>query len=86
MLPYLKDTKLNPTELWDKNGGTADVKRPDWDSLTGDALILIFPTNVGAVSEIRAELEIRGHDNFCFFDDIVVQYLTGRSKSSESPV
>ena len=53
-LPILKDTPLCPTELWDINGDSATVLKPDFSSLCMDDYLLCFP-----IGEIENELRER---------------------------
>ena len=43
IVPYLRGTKLAPTELWDIAGDGAAVMKPDVKSLTENDLVLILP-------------------------------------------
>jgi len=52
LLPHLKGTQLEPTELWDVNGNGGSVKKPDFTTLQPDDLVLSFPTG-------RIENELR---------------------------
>ena len=52
LLPILKDTIIEPTELWDKNADGIVAQKPKFDSLNKDDVLLVFP--VGAVeNELR---------------------------------
>ena len=51
LLPLLQGTKLEPSELWDINGGNGVVTRPDFNALTPEDVLLVFP-----VGEIEAKL------------------------------
>ncbi len=44
ILPMLRGTPMEPTELWDMSGDGATVKTPDVKSLTENDLVLILPT------------------------------------------
>jgi len=56
ILPQLVGSQYCPTELWDKNGDGYRVKLPDFDSLTADDLVIIFPTKTAIVSELAERL------------------------------
>jgi glycosyltransferase involved in cell wall biosynthesis len=43
ILPMLKETSFQPTELWDANGDGFCVKKPDFESLTESDTVLVFP-------------------------------------------
>jgi hypothetical protein len=51
MLPRLKGARWEPTELWDINGDGESIKKPDFDALTPDDLLVVFP-----IGKIEAEL------------------------------
>jgi len=46
LLPKLKGTKLEPTELWDRNGDGHLIKTPNFNSLCADDLLMVFPLGV----------------------------------------
>jgi len=52
ILPRLVGSQYCPNELWDKNGDGYRVKLPDFNSLTADDLIIVFPTKKEFVSEL----------------------------------
>ncbi len=52
ILPQLVGSQYCPTELWDKSGDGYRVKLPDFDSLTKDDLVMVFPTKKEVVSEL----------------------------------
>ena len=54
LLPRLKGTNLEPTELWDISGDGNNVQLPDFNTLREDDMVLVFPTG-----EIEAELRER---------------------------
>lgn len=56
-LPKLQTTPYRPTELWDKNGDGANIKLPDFDSLTADDLLIVIPTKKTVLMEIRSQLD-----------------------------
>jgi glycosyltransferase involved in cell wall biosynthesis len=43
LLPMLKGTSFEPTELWDANGDGITVKKPDFESITANDTVLVFP-------------------------------------------
>ncbi|OXS55874.1 hypothetical protein B1A99_21860 [Cohnella sp. CIP 111063] len=53
-IPLLKNTPLEPTELWDISGDGESVKRPDFGSLGKDDTVLVFPKAEQVLSEIKA--------------------------------
>ncbi len=57
ILPQLVGSQYCPTELWDKSGDGYRVKLPDFESLTVDDLVLIFPTKKEVVSELNEKLK-----------------------------
>jgi len=70
LLPFLKGTSLEPTELWDIIGDGTKVKKPNIDSLTENDIVLIFPTITIAVASIRAELD-NAKCSILFYEEIV---------------
>ena len=56
ILPQLAGTAYYPTELWDEKGDGYNATIPDFESLSADDLILVFPKTESAVSEIKAIL------------------------------
>jgi len=52
ILPQLVGSQYCPTELWDQSGDGYRVKLPDFDSLTADDLVIVFPTKKEVVSEL----------------------------------
>ena len=57
IIPQLIQTDYFPTEFWDKNGDGIRIKTPDFDSLSADDTVLVFPTNPEVVAEIRSNLD-----------------------------
>ena len=55
-LPLLAGSPLSPTDLWDINGGTGEVSKPDWTSISGDDCILCFPRG-DIENELRLQFE-----------------------------
>ncbi len=51
LLPLLRGTNLEPSELWDIAGDGAEVKKPDFASLSDDDMLLVFP-----VGKVEAKL------------------------------
>ena len=55
LLPQLRETILEPTELWDVNGNGIDVNKPAFETLNEEDIVLIFP--VGNIEcSLRSEL------------------------------
>ena len=52
LLPYLENSRLQPTELWDIAGDGNIVKKPDFESLNENDLVYVFP-----VGEIEGSLQ-----------------------------
>jgi len=46
LLPMFINTQFEPTELWDIAGDGTEIKKPDFKSLTGDDLVIIFPNDL----------------------------------------
>lgn len=72
-LPVLKNTTFEPTELWDKNGDGITVKKPDFDSLTKDDLVIIFPIH----------LDLDCNSEKLYIDDIIIDLLKDCFKKCE---
>ena len=72
LLPYLKDTVLEPDELWDASGDGEIVKKPDLDKLTVDDLVLVLPLWNGGIVDL---VKTSSCKNIIFFDDILT-YLS----------
>jgi hypothetical protein len=69
IMTILKNTLLEPDELWDASGDGVQIKRPDPRSLGEDDLVLIIPASeIG--DEIRAILS-EASCGFVLFDYIV---------------
>lgn len=51
-LPLVKETPLEPTELWDINGDGMHIKKPDFDSLDVQDTVIVFPSG-----QIEKELQ-----------------------------
>ncbi len=45
LLPLLNGTPLEPTELWDANADGGLFNKPDFESLSLNDIVLIFPLN-----------------------------------------
>jgi hypothetical protein len=57
ILPLLKGSCIEPTELWDKNcSENIDILKPQFPRLTKDDVLLIFPKAQHIVNEIENEL------------------------------
>jgi glycosyltransferase involved in cell wall biosynthesis len=76
LLPQLKGTELEPTELWDVNGDGINILKPSFDTLRENDTVLIFP-----IGDIENELKLKLNDSsFCvlYCADIahfIVHYL-----------
>jgi glycosyltransferase involved in cell wall biosynthesis len=70
LLPFLKGTSLEPTELWDITGDGTKVKKPNIDSLTKNDIVLIFPTIGTTAANIRTELD-NVKCSILFYEEIV---------------
>jgi len=88
-IPLLKETPLEPTMLWDKNGDGHIVKKPDFNSLgAGDAL-LIFPKRK-VFDEIFNEIKdtgcsiIQSDDILSFIDISAGSYNPNTSFTSDT--
>ena len=49
LIPQLKGTKLEPTEYWDMHGDGKEVKKPEFNTIEDNDLIIVFP--IGNVFE-----------------------------------
>ena len=72
LLPYLKGTPLEPTELWDVEGNGGNIKKPELSSLTEQDTVLILPSRVEAASAISSlldgsECRVIPFDDICIF-------------------
>lgn len=74
-LPQLRGRIIEPTELWDKDGDGAEVKKPDFASLTEQDLVLIFPVKPDVVEDICDELDKVGFTNYLKYHDIIKNYF-----------
>lgn len=83
LLPLLAETDINPSELWDSAGNGEFVITPNWDTVTNDDLILIFPSKKNIVSEILKELKERELKNFILYNDIIRYLLAEKDEYSE---
>jgi len=52
LLPYYMGTAFEPDVLWDKDGDGIEVLKPDFDSLSEEDLVIIFPKKYIFVKEI----------------------------------
>ena len=68
ILPTLKNTALEPTELWDLAGDGVSVQKPNLHSLTANDFILILPSSA---LEIRLEAAAAGCENIMLSIDIM---------------
>jgi glycosyltransferase involved in cell wall biosynthesis len=66
-LPYLKDSKFEPTELWDIAGDGVKVKKPNIESLSENDIVLILPNQY---EEISNSLKAIKFENFLTMNDI----------------
>jgi hypothetical protein len=74
ILPLLKETDWEPTELWDKNGDGISVKKPDIPSLGEGDIVLVFPKTQTVVEEAGAELSKTGA--IILYDQEIAELLT----------
>jgi hypothetical protein len=56
LLPLLDGTELSPSELWDKAGDGAAVRKPDFAALTARDTVLVLPTSAAVVTEVSDAL------------------------------
>jgi len=70
-LPYLTNTPLSPTDLWDASIENSYIKHPDVDNITDKDTIIIFPSRVKIVEEIN-KLLIGKKCNIILYQDIKV--------------
>ncbi|MFD2331502.1 glycosyltransferase family 2 protein [Cohnella sp. GCM10020058] len=54
MLPLLKNTPIKPTELWDINGDGEIIKKPEFNSLEKEDLLLVFPLAEQVLNQVKA--------------------------------
>ena len=74
-IPLLKDTCLQPNELWDIEGDGSIVKKPDYSSLTSRDVVLLFPEKTSAPAiQILEDLKDTGCLVFTVAD--IESYLT----------
>lgn len=52
-LPLLADTEYQPTELWDINGDGLSVRKPDFQSLRSDDIVLILVTREAITEDVK---------------------------------
>lgn len=53
LIPLLKHTPIEPTELWDISGDGEAVKQPDFNSLGEEDIVLIFPKAEQVLSYVK---------------------------------
>jgi Glycosyltransferases involved in cell wall biogenesis len=53
LIPLLKNTPIEPMELWDISGDGEAVKKPDFSSLKKDDLMLVFPLADQVLSDVK---------------------------------
>jgi glycosyltransferase involved in cell wall biosynthesis len=70
LLPFLKGTSLEPTELWDIAGDGVYIKKPNIYTVTESDIVLIFPTIAIAVANIHSELD-NIKCSILFYEEIV---------------
>ena len=57
LLPLLEKSAWRPTELWDMNGDGVNVKKPDFNSLAREDIILLLPTKRSVLDEFAMDSE-----------------------------
>jgi glycosyltransferase involved in cell wall biosynthesis len=71
-MKLLKDSIIEPTEFWDKDGDGKNVLLPDFSSIDDNDAILIFPSNPDVVNQIQSNI-IKG--NIFLLSDILTVFF-----------
>jgi glycosyltransferase involved in cell wall biosynthesis len=76
IIPDLIGTPLEPTELWDRSASPGDVvckipvTLPDYDTLTKEDVVLVFPKEADIKMQLEDTLRSKGAEKILFEDDI----------------